>query len=265
MLLWILLSTPSYALTGTTVGGGGKTALCLFAPLCYDMGLGVIEAGEATQLGVQWGDFGTGNGDISIGAVIGMLLLDAVLYGVLAWYLDKVVPSEFGTPLPPTFCCRRSYWARTQRAPDAHEAAPLLEAERARHSSQQVRRGGAAAGAAAAAAAAVAAGAFARSGACARPAHARPDPPPCACAAAQEIAVEAVPAALAEKDAVHITGLSKTFPTKDGPKVALDDLWLSMYEGQITALLGHNGAGKTTTISMLTGLYPSTAGDAVCV
>ena len=28
---------------------------------------------------------------------------------------------------------------------------------------------------------------------------------------------------------------------------------MSMFEGQITALLGHNGAGKTTTISMLTG------------
>jgi len=26
-----------------------------------------------------------------------------------------------------------------------------------------------------------------------------------------------------------------------------------MYEGQITALLGHNGAGKTTTMSILTG------------
>ncbi len=36
-----------------------------------------------------------------------------------------------------------------------------------------------------------------------------------------------------------------------------------MYEGQITALLGHNGAGKTTTISMLTGLYPPTSGNAV--
>jgi ABC-type multidrug transport system ATPase subunit len=28
-----------------------------------------------------------------------------------------------------------------------------------------------------------------------------------------------------------------------------------MYEGGITALLGHNGAGKTTTMSMLTGRY----------
>ena len=36
-------------------------------------------------------------------------------------------------------------------------------------------------------------------------------------------------------------------------KVAVDELSLNMYKGQITALLGHNGAGKTTTMSILTG------------
>ena len=36
-------------------------------------------------------------------------------------------------------------------------------------------------------------------------------------------------------------------------KVAVAGTYLDMYEGQITALLGHNGAGKTTTMSMLTG------------
>lgn len=35
-----------------------------------------------------------------------------------------------------------------------------------------------------------------------------------------------------------------------------------MYEGQITALLGHNGAGKTTLIAALTGLLPATSGTA---
>lgn len=34
------------------------------------------------------------------------------------------------------------------------------------------------------------------------------------------------------------------------------------YSGQIFALLGHNGAGKTTTINMLTGMLPSTSGQA---
>ena len=36
-------------------------------------------------------------------------------------------------------------------------------------------------------------------------------------------------------------------------KVAVKDSTLTMFEGQITVLLGHNGAGKTTTMSMLTG------------
>ena len=40
---------------------------------------------------------------------------------------------------------------------------------------------------------------------------------------------------------------------RKSPKLAVDELSLNMYEGQITALLGHNGAGKTTTISILTG------------
>ena len=31
-------------------------------------------------------------------------------------------------------------------------------------------------------------------------------------------------------------------------KVALEDLNLNFYEGQITSFLGHNGAGKTTTM-----------------
>ena len=43
------------------------------------------------------------------------------------------------------------------------------------------------------------------------------------------------------------------------------ELSLDIYEGQITALLGHNGAGKTTLINILTGVMSATDGSAtVC-
>ena len=50
---------------------------------------------------------------------------------------------------------------------------------------------------------------------------------------------------------------------KRGNKKAVDGLSLKLFEGQVTSLLGHNGAGKSTTMSILTGLFPPTAGTAV--
>ena len=58
--------------------------------------------------------------------------------------------------------------------------------------------------------------------------------------------------------AVEIQKLRKEF----GKKTAVNDLSLSINEGEIFAFLGVNGAGKTTTIRMLTGLTTPTAGDA---
>jgi ABC-type multidrug transport system ATPase subunit len=40
------------------------------------------------------------------------------------------------------------------------------------------------------------------------------------------------------------------------------DFSVSIPEGEIFCILGHNGAGKTTTVSMMTGLFEPTFGDA---
>ncbi|XP_035267888.1 phospholipid-transporting ATPase ABCA1 isoform X3 [Anguilla anguilla] len=57
---------------------------------------------------------------------------------------------------------------------------------------------------------------------------------------------------------VAIRDLVKIY--KKGAKLAVNHLSLKFYDGQITSFLGHNGAGKTTTMSILTGLFPPTAG-----
>ncbi|CAL1544560.1 unnamed protein product [Lymnaea stagnalis] len=67
-----------------------------------------------------------------------------------------------------------------------------------------------------------------------------------------------------EKAGIKIRNLRKVYGKgKEKAKVAVAGMTLNMYEGQITALLGHNGAGKTTTMSMLTGFYPPTSGTAM--
>jgi len=53
-----------------------------------------------------------------------------------------------------------------------------------------------------------------------------------------------------------VVEMFQKFSKKQRP--AVDGLNIDMYEGDITALLGHNGAGKTTTMFMLTGNSLST-------
>ncbi|KAK3850907.1 hypothetical protein Pcinc_042409 [Petrolisthes cinctipes] len=43
---------------------------------------------------------------------------------------------------------------------------------------------------------------------------------------------------------------------RGGTKLAVDNVTLELYEGQVLALLGHNGAGKTTIIQKIIGLCP---------
>lgn len=59
--------------------------------------------------------------------------------------------------------------------------------------------------------------------------------------------------------AIKINNLRKEY--KD--LVAVDDLNLEIYEGELFSLLGVNGAGKTTTIKMLATLTKPTSGDAL--
>ncbi|MBL8937925.1 MAG: ABC transporter ATP-binding protein [Archangium sp.] len=57
--------------------------------------------------------------------------------------------------------------------------------------------------------------------------------------------------------ALELKNVTKRF----GDKLAVDDLSLTIGEGEFVGLLGRNGAGKSTTIKMATGLLEVTSGS----
>jgi NitT/TauT family transport system ATP-binding protein len=62
---------------------------------------------------------------------------------------------------------------------------------------------------------------------------------------------------------IEISGLGKTFPArgKDAPVQALDDVNLTVADGEFLTILGPSGCGKTTLLRMIAGLIPWDEGD----
>lgn len=63
----------------------------LLSPTAFTFGADFIADYEYAGIGAGWGNFS--DGEYSLQTSINMMLLDTVIYGLLAWYLDKVIAS----------------------------------------------------------------------------------------------------------------------------------------------------------------------------
>ncbi|HHV58270.1 MAG TPA: ABC transporter ATP-binding protein [Firmicutes bacterium] len=61
-------------------------------------------------------------------------------------------------------------------------------------------------------------------------------------------------------EAIVLTGISKTFTSRSGTVVALDDVNLTIKEGEFLCIVGPSGCGKTTLLRILAGLEVPTGG-----
>lgn len=60
---------------------------------------------------------------------------------------------------------------------------------------------------------------------------------------------------------ITLNRINKIFPSKTNPITAIDDVSLSIGEGEIYGIIGYSGAGKSTLIRMLNGLEQPTSGE----
>ncbi|RLV94598.1 hypothetical protein DV515_00013079 [Chloebia gouldiae] len=74
---------------------------------------------------------------------------------------------------------------------------------------------------------------------------------------------EPMPPGFDGKEAIRLNNIKKIYKKNNKSTEALKGLSLNIYEGQITALLGHSGSGKTALLNVLSGFSKPSAGSAM--
>ncbi|QSJ17053.1 ATP-binding cassette domain-containing protein [Nostoc sp. UHCC 0702] len=62
------------------------------------------------------------------------------------------------------------------------------------------------------------------------------------------------------EDFLVISGVSKIYPTPEGPYIVLDGVDLKVQEGEFVCIIGHSGCGKSTLLNMVSGFNTPTEG-----
>ncbi|KGF73687.1 bacitracin ABC transporter ATP-binding protein [Neosynechococcus sphagnicola sy1] len=69
------------------------------------------------------------------------------------------------------------------------------------------------------------------------------------------------PAARNRDPFLVIDQVSKVYPTANGPFTVLEDVNLTVYEGEFVCVIGHSGCGKTTLLDMISGFRKPSSGE----
>jgi hypothetical protein len=80
----------------------------LLPATAFAFGADIIADYEYAEQGIQ--SWNAGEGDYSFNTALGFLFFDTILYISLAWYLEQVIPREFGSARPFYFLCSPRYW-----------------------------------------------------------------------------------------------------------------------------------------------------------
>jgi len=202
---WIFFGTNRYENVNS------KKWASLLPCTAFAFGADILSDYEYSQIGVQRSNLQDGKYNFSTS--LGFLFFDIILYIGLGWYLEQILPRQYGVPKKWYFFLTTRYWKGicpfSKNDNSQNNIVNRNDVSRndvSRSDEDNIERG----------------------------------------------YIEAQ---------LEIMDLVKIYDPNKPP--AINELNLSMYDSEITCLLGHNGAGKTSTISVLTGIYPPTSGDCV--
>ncbi|XP_078284172.1 uncharacterized protein LOC144609539 [Rhinoraja longicauda] len=226
-LLYIITFFPYmvFVVVQNQLNFSSQILICLLCTTAFSQGAYIITLFEGAGQGIQWNNMFEAAGgaeNVSFAWVSWMIIIDSQIYFLLGWYLHNIFPGKYGTRRPWYFPFTSSYWMNLCRCAKIHDRkiGEGYWAQNLNNYNQQI--------------------------------GAKEDP-----LNYMNLPVkEAAPAKM--EIGIAVRSLTKAY--QHNKKVAVRDLNLDFYKGEITALLGPNGAGKTTTMSMLTGLHQPSSG-----
>ncbi|XP_029725464.2 phospholipid-transporting ATPase ABCA3 [Aedes albopictus] len=118
-LMWFVFVVPFNVTAGNYDGmsTAGKVGLSLFFNSGMSFAMLNILRLEGNQEGLRWGTMFTSttiDDGYSVGLGIIMLLVDAVIYLVIALYVEQVMPGQFGVAKPWNFLFKKEFWIKKQ-------------------------------------------------------------------------------------------------------------------------------------------------------
>ncbi|XP_053608124.1 phospholipid-transporting ATPase ABCA1-like [Plodia interpunctella] len=111
-VIWFLTYIPATMVTVDDNSVGVLMTLSLSINTAMAYGFNLLMTAESLD-GLSWGEFMTSHSDDSrllFGHVVIMLVVDCVLYMLVALYLEQVLPGPFGTPKPWYFFVQKNFW-----------------------------------------------------------------------------------------------------------------------------------------------------------
>uniref|UniRef100_A0A7N6B5M8 ABC transporter domain-containing protein n=1 Tax=Anabas testudineus TaxID=64144 RepID=A0A7N6B5M8_ANATE len=95
------------------VGFGAKVVVSLLSPVAFGFGCEYFALFEEQGVGIQWSNLLASpleEDSYNLTTSICLMLFDAVLYGIMTWYIEAVFPGQYGIPRPWYFPFTKTYW-----------------------------------------------------------------------------------------------------------------------------------------------------------